>query len=236
MNRYIEQQTDGELWIRELNDRVSPASSVLSGLYLKYKTINSTFYSELTSNKILRFDIFNDVVFLETTSASIFEKFKYEDNSITSFNQSNLINIKTNINGVYLTNVDYWYDENNNEISFVEIIPNVSEIFNGISFNIILKKFDCNSGTIVKNFNQYAKLIFQEITSFSDFVFEYPKITYNSDTKTYNVSLISRIEGVFGLISTNIINVGDFKVSELNGFFTNRTINKDLSETYPVDL
>lgn len=233
MNRYIEQQNGGELWIRELNDKVYPASNLLSNIYSKYYPIDSTFYSELTSNQILRFDMFDDVIFIETASASIFEKFTYANDVVVPFNQKNLLNKKTNINNAYLTNVDYWYDEYKRTIYFVEILPK-DESINGISFDVIFKQFDCETGSIVKSFEQYTKLVFLESVSFSDFILENPKITYNSDTKLFNTSLVVRIEGVFGLLSFNIVNFGDFRINDLNGFFPNKTLNKSASETYKL--
>jgi hypothetical protein len=236
MNRYLENKTEGELWLRELNDRVSPAYTVLSSLYLKYQPINSTFYSELTSNKILRFDMFNDVVYLETASASVFEKFTYEDNYIKPYNQVNLINPKTNINNVYKTNIDYWFDEYDNDIYFGEILPKTNELFNGIAFEIIFKKYSCTEGTIVKTFQQYVKLVFNETVTFTDFILESPKLTYNSDSKTFNISLVARIKNEFGLLSINIIDTGYFTVKQINGFFPKNTINNNISETYPLSL
>jgi hypothetical protein len=234
MNRYLENKVKGELWMREVTNKVSPAYNVLSALYLKYENINPRFYSELVSNKIMKFDMFNDVVYLETEAASFFEKFIYEDSSIRPYNQLNLINVKKNINDNYLTNLDYWYDERKRSIYFGEIYPLSTEIFNGISFHINFKKFNCFTGTIEDSLKQYVKIQFIKPVYFNAFNFEYPKLTYNADTKTFNLSLVSRISGTLGLMSVNIMNTSSFYIEKIDAFFPHNSVDLSSSETYSL--
>jgi hypothetical protein len=115
MSIYYDKQVPGEIWLRDLGNNVTAGNKVLSSIFLKYKNINETFYSELTSNKINRFDVIFDTIFIETTSGFIFEKFYVDSGSIVPFNQINFFNFRKN------TTVDYWYSENKNKIFFTEI-------------------------------------------------------------------------------------------------------------------
>ena len=58
MSIYYDKQVPGELWLRDLKNNVDSASNILSSVYLKYKNVNSTFFSYLISNQITRFDLF----------------------------------------------------------------------------------------------------------------------------------------------------------------------------------
>jgi len=236
MNSYYNKQIPGELWLRDLSDNVSPAHEVLSSIYLKYQTINNSFFTELTSNKINRFDVIYDVIFLETKSGYIFEKFYIDTNSqIKPYNQLNLFNTRKN------TTTDYWYSETANKIYFVELFYTQPSIFvqnNTFDFNLIFKSFDCFTGKVSVILLKKINLVYTYSEGWREsehsFVLENPKLTYNSDTKTFNVSFILRnSKGSFGLMSLNILDLQIPQVSEVNGFLPFFVI--DANNSYVTD-
>jgi len=248
MSLFYNTQIPGEMWIRDLKDNVSPASNVLSAVFLKYKNINSNFYSELTSNNIMKFDVFYDTFFIETHTGYIFEKFYIEDMEVKPYNQINLFNYKKT------TSVDYWFDENKNKIYYTQIYctkdiseedffnivsidetdlytinnEDIIDIFsseesntNYFNFVLIFKVFDCNTGLSKLLLLDEIKLKYTDKIdwNYDNFYIENPKITYNSDTKNFNISFINRNSKYsFGLISINILNSDMPYITEVNGF------------------
>lgn len=215
------------MWMRDLKDNVTSASSVLSAVYTKYQNVNSTFYSELTSNTILRFDLFYDTFFIETHLGYIFEKFYIEDDQVKPYNQLNLLNYKKT------TSVDYWFDEKKNKVFYTEIYcyDNIYEDplnENYFNFVLILKSFDCNTGLSKLILLDLIKIAYTDQIDWQNdhFYVENPKLTYNSDTKTFNVSFIIRNSKFsFGLISINVLNAETPYVTEVNGFLPYMTID-----------
>ena len=76
MNKLLQNQIFGEMWMRTPSGKILPYNIALSSLNLKYNSINPNFNFELTNNLINRFDFFYDVIFIETNSGYIFEKLK----------------------------------------------------------------------------------------------------------------------------------------------------------------
>ena len=116
MSIYFNKQLPGQLWLRDLTNNVSSAYNMLSSVFTKYKTINNSFYYDVSTNNINRFDVINDTLFIETSSGYIFEKFYVDEYSVIQpYNQMNLFSTRKN------TTVDYWYNESQKEIYFTEI-------------------------------------------------------------------------------------------------------------------
>ncbi len=74
----------GEIWTRKNSQTVEPGTASLSSIYNQYKNIN--LYNELTSNRIFKIDTFFDTLYIETSTAVLFEKIDYDyiTNQITS--------------------------------------------------------------------------------------------------------------------------------------------------------
>ena len=217
MSIYYNKQLPGELWLRDLGDKVSPAYNVLSSIYIKYKAINNSFFFDLTSNNINRFDVIYDTLFVETSSGYIFEKFYVDYNSVIQpYNQINLFNTRKN------TTVDYWYSEPQKKIYFTEVFSASGLPVNNVfTFGFIFKSFDCNTGLASVVLLQNINLAYTSSINWvnSSFKIENPKLTYNPDTKTFNTSFILRNStGDFGLLSLNIIDLAVPQISEINGF------------------
>lgn len=230
MSIYYNKQIPGELWLRDLGNNVTAGNKVLSSIFLKYKNVNETFYSELTSNKINRFDVIFDTLFVETNSGFIFEKFYIDSGSIVPFNQINFFNFRKN------TTVDYWYSEQKNKIFFTEIAyvidTNKQPSDKYISFTLIFNSFDCNTGLPIPLIRKEIKIAYKSIENWDDnnFKLENPKITYNPDTKTFNVSFILRNSiNSLGLVSINISDKDAPEILKITGFLPYLVIDPDNS-------
>lgn len=233
MSIYYNKLVPGELWLRDLKNNVDSASNVLSAIYLKYKNINETFYFYLNTNQITRFDLFYDTFFIETPVGYIFEKFYIQDEQILPFNQINLFNSKKT------TNVDYWFDEKKNKVIHTEVYcyndPLKSPSDKYFDFILIVKSFDCTTGLSKNLVLDIIRLAYSSSINWNDtsFTVETPKITYNKDTKTYNISFILRNSvKTLGLVSLNLLDSDIPVVTEVNGFlpyFVQDTLNSGIS-------
>jgi hypothetical protein len=216
MNFYNETIYNGELWLRDTNDNVVSANNHLSGIYIKYRQSNPTFYNELTSNIIKKFDIFYDCFLIQNQIGFIFEKYKVQDSLIVPFTQTN--------NYFEDSYLDYWFDETKkkvyfitkNNTDFISPLPQDNKAF--IKFAFTLNVFDIKTGQIsmlideILNFDLFNPVNF----STSNGIFEDPKLTYNPDTNNFNISVIVRNDvNEMGILS---INLNEFEVKEVNSF------------------
>lgn len=248
MNSYNENNTPGELWIRTLDGNKNPASVSLSSVYLKYAPAYPSFYSELTSNQVKRFDTFEDCLFLETNSGYIFEKVYTDGGFYKPFNNTNLytpIYYKQTGSLIYGTSTDYWFDENSKKVYYGYILSldenkNFSDRF---SFVLVINLFDCLAGSIETVLFHRISLAFSSARNWSPFnaYIESPKITYNSDSGRFNVSFLFKNEArEFGLISINLaenhsIIYNKYKVEEINSYLPYFVIDENRLEEGPYD-
>ena len=220
------------MWMRDLSGNINPISSVLSSLYVKYNTIHKNFSNDIINNNIKRFDVFYDSIFIETVNGYLFEK-------IIINNNNNIQPIQNNNNFSPAGNypIDYWFDETDFKVYILEIKAGI-QTRNVFDFYVILNIFDCKTGQINAAYKHRIKLQFtggQSAIYFGDNndipIIETPKICYNRDTKTYNISFIFRNNNGYsidkgntiGIVSINIIKSGDFITNEINALvpFTN---------------
>ena len=214
-NKLIENEKTGELWLRFPTGTIQPAQQALSALYLKYEPIDNIFYNDLKNNQLRRFDYFYDVIFIETQRGFIFDKMdKSDDNILKSAN---------NDDRLFLTNAgykfpDYWLDEKNKKIY---ISCNRLKEWNSTSvkINVLISQFD------IKN-NIHGIKTSIDITLNTDYsglyrepIVEPTKITYNPDTKCFNVSFVSRGNNKeFGLFSIDLKKGKTLKIEQVNCF------------------
>lgn len=234
MSIYYDRLTPGELWTRNLKNNVDSANNSLSSIFYKYQSINSTFFSELTSNRICKLDVFYDSLFLETETGFIFEK-TFTDNNFTirPFNQINQFNLNLN------TRSDYWFDEQKNKIYFTQLgffgDPVKAQGEKYFVFVLFFREFNCTTGLTETLLEQEIKVAYTSASNWkdSDFSMETPKLTYNKDTRTFNVSFIIRntIKD-FGILSINILDINDIRISEISGFLPFMKIDPDNCSNY----
>jgi hypothetical protein len=85
----------------------------------------------------------------------------------------------------------------------------------------VFNSFDCTTGLLNHLILKDIKIAYKSIENWDDnnFTIENPKITYNPDTKTFNVSFILRNSvGAFGLVSINILDKDIPEISKVTGF------------------
>lgn len=216
---------EGEMWMRDSTGTIHSANSALINLYSKYETINQTFYNELISNQIKRFDFFYDVIFVETQSGHIFDKIEIINDKIHPVSLDNRF--------LPYSYSDYWLDESNKKIyNTINKIDNWS--LSSVQIGVLIEQFD-----IVRNlFN--LKLYYQIDINFNQNIYqvkpiiEPPKITFNADTDIFNISFILRGPNKeFSLLSTNINKQQFLELEEVNCFVpfaSSKNVNLNILE------
>ncbi len=233
MSLYIQSNNNGELWLRNAVGKIESANEILSSIYLKYSEIeeSSNFYQELNNNQITRFDVFYDCIFVETKSGCFFEKIDVDENrSLVPYTKTYFYNPKKT------TQIDYWFNEYQRKIYFTDINL-VSILENAFVFDVSLKEFDCESGNTSLKMNERVELYFLTAESWFDFIpkIENPKLTYNPDTKNYNVSFVFRSKiGQFALLSLMIKFDKEFKIFKVDGIVPFATLDKTKSKNYSI--
>jgi hypothetical protein len=233
MSLYIQSQNTGELWLRNSIGKIESANELLSAIYLKYSDIpeSNSFYNELNSNQITRFDIFYDCIFIETKSGCFFEKIDVNENrSLIPYTKTYFFNSKKT------TQIDYWLNEYHQKVYFTDI--NFVTISGPtFTFDVSLKEFDCQSGNTTLKMNERVELHFSTVETWFDFVpvIENPKLTYNNDTKTFNISFVFRSKtGQFALLSLMIKSEETYKISKIDGIVPFATLDHNLSKNYSL--
>lgn len=227
MNKLIENQISGEIWMRTPSGKILPSTDALSALNLKYSTINSNFYSELSSNQIKKFDFFYDVIFIETASGYIFDKLSKSENVLIPENNDNRLTLKSNIK----SNPDYWLDEVNKKIYVVD-----NEIkywtSTSVKINVKIKQFDIIKNLYSTKFSYDIELIYSNNIITKKPTIEPCKMSYNVDTRCFNVSFILRgNDEEFGLISSTLKKNQNLVIDNINcllPYTTVQEINSDV--------
>jgi hypothetical protein len=227
---YEKNRQEGELWVRTPNNSIVPAQEALSEVFLKYKNVSSelseqdssgrTIYQDLMEgNFFLRFDMIQDVLFVETPRGNIFDQIVVENNKILPRNQDN--NFTTSLLSKRLTFPDYYFDENNKKIYIVTNKIEEYENLNGLKLGYIIEEFDMNSSVL--DVKYYFKVFFNfNIKNFYKIlpIVEPLKLSYNRFTKTFNISHICRgPNNEFGLVSINVLKDQNLNVNSINAFF-----------------
>lgn len=215
MSNFLENFETGEMWLRYPSGLLYPAPSALSSLHLKYAPINANFYAQLKNNEVLRFDNFYDTIFIETKSGHVFDQIIFEDNSFVPVNMDNRF-METENSYIFL---DYWLDEKNKKL-YTSINQYNTTSLSSVQIGIIMEQFD-----IIKNtFN--LKLFYEISVNFGSNIYsktpilEPIKLTYNVDTRKFNISFILRgPNNELGLISSNVAKYEYLTVEETNCVF-----------------
>ena len=227
MNKLIENQTSGEIWMRTPSGKILPSTDALSALNLKYSTVDPDFYFELINNEIKRFDFFYNVIFIETASGYIFDKLTKNENVLIPENNDNRLTLKANME----SNPDYWLDEINKKIY---VVNNELSAWNSSSanLNITIKQFDITKNLYSTKFSYNLNLNYCDFSGLTkEPIMEPCKISYNIDTKCFNVSFILRgNNNEFGLISTTLKKNQNLVIDSINCLLPYTTLQEITSE------
>jgi hypothetical protein len=249
---YEKNRQAGELWVRTPNNLIVPAQEALSQVFLKYKNVSSelaeqdssgrTIYQDLMDGTFfLRFDMIQDVLFVETPRGNIFDQIVVENNKILPRNQDN--NFTTSLLSKRLTFPDYYFDENNKKIYIVTNKIEEYQNLGGLKLGYIIEEFNMNSSIL--DVKYYFTVFFNfNIKQFYDTlpIVEPLKLSYNRFTKTFNISHICRgPNNEFGLVSINVLKDQDLNVSSINAFFpfqdtTNVEYESIIQKKLTIDL
>jgi hypothetical protein len=213
---YNDQLNNGSLWLRNSESSIETSSLCLSSVFSKYEKININFYNNLKDNNIKNFEVFYDVIFVETDNGYIVEKIYVDenDNKIYPLNNNNFLTLTRN------TITKYWFDEKNLKIYFFDVIFDTQET-NSLSFVFTLKEFDCKTGFLFLKLNE---LIYLELINSIDWglkvpLVEPPVVSYNENTKCYNFSFLFRNNNLdIALMSLMIDNKKELELTDINAF------------------
>lgn len=267
MLKFQNHSIPGELWLRDIKGDKQTASSLLSSVYLKYYSLNpvlsnrnvfevynrtpnlyDSFYRDLTSNQITRFDVFYDSLFIETQSGCIFEKIYLDGDQIKPFTLADSLTIKHTAKPNFLaydSGIDYWFNEVTNKVYYT-YISNLDENKNfedRFNFVILLNEFDCETGLIQTVLFWKVQIAYTDSINWDarDCIIEDPKITFNSTSQTFNISfLLKNTIKQFGLISINVKKsdlptLGDYAITEVNAYLPYFKTDAANCEAYPYD-
>jgi hypothetical protein len=211
--------------MRTPSGKILPSTDALSALNLKYSTTNPDFYFELINNEIKRFDFFYNVIFIETESGYIFDKLTKSENILIPENNDNRLTLKVNME----SNPDYWLDEINKKIYVVDNTLN-SWNSNTVNLNIKIKQFDITKNLYSTKLSYNLNLkYYNNITK--EPIIEPCKISYNIDTKCFNVSFILRGNNdEFGLISNTLKKNQNLVIDSINCLLPYTTLQEITSD------
>ena len=213
--------------MRTPSGKILPSTDALSALNLKYSTINPNFHFELINNEIKRFDFFYSVIFIETASGYIFDKLSKHENVLIPENNDNRLTLKVNME----SNPDYWLDEINKKIY---VVNNELSAWNSSSanLNITIKQFDITKNLYSTKFSYNLNLNYCDFSGLTkEPIMEPCKISYNIDTKCFNVSFILRGNNdEFGLISTTLKKNQNLVIDSINCLLPYTTLQEITSE------
>jgi hypothetical protein len=230
MSLYTQSQVSGKLWLRNILGNIESGSNVLSSIYQKYSS-QTEFYQQLIENQIKKFDVFYDCIFVETDSGYFFEKIDVdEEMSLLPYTKYFFFNPKKT------TAVDYWLDEFEQKIIFCDI-QFITIANSTLVFDLYLNDFDLNTGITRLKLHERFDFKILNNSNWSNFTpeFETPKITFNPDTKNYNVSFVFRgKQKEFALMSVMIRKVNKFTVFKVDGIVP--FINLDLENSNHFSL
>jgi hypothetical protein len=230
MSLYNQDQTTGKLWLRNVIGNIDSANNVLSAIYAKYSQ-ETQFYNELINNEIYRFDVFYDCIFIETESGCFFEKINVDENfSLLPYTKFFFYNTRKT------TPVDYWFDEVQNKVFFIEI--QYESILNEtFKFILYFYEFDLITGITNLKLKNRINLKLKNSPIWSNFTpeIEKPRLAYNIDTKNYNVSFVFRgKEKQFALLSIMLRKETDFIITKIDGIAPFITLDPENSTFYSI--
>lgn len=195
---YEKRQAIGEFWIRNTNNYIQPASTILSGFFDNYAYITQNPPLSDEIYQIQNFEIFYDTLLVKTPNYILTNKisFDYDTGSIDfDINNIHVINLQENNNRNKFAG--HWFFEFDKSITLALLVSSISAIYPRL-YNLDL---DSNDLTIIYNTptNDTNSLSVLSLTSIED-----PLFTYNNATQNYNMVFIGYSQNYESFILNNI--------------------------------
>jgi hypothetical protein len=227
---YNDQINTGNFWTRKTNKDIESLTETFSAIIAKYEVINKPFYEDLINNSVLNFDIFYDILFLETETGYIVEKFYYENDKIYPYNNNNFFTSAKS------TSTKYWFDEYNLKLYFFDILFQEQNI-DSLEFIFYMKEFDCKTGLMFLILQEkfYLKLNRSSNWGRRIPVIESPVVSFSDYTNTFNVSFLFRNNNLnICLMSLMIENKKEIEITKINAFIPFASV--DMENSYQISL
>lgn len=205
---FFTQNLNNKFFIRSSEGEITLGSDFLKNILHKYD--NFLFSEEINSSALLKIDCFLDSILIETQNFFLIEKI-FQNSPASLPEPYNLFdNLFTKEN--YMT--DYWYDEKNKKILSCFLRKNNN------NFSLLIRESSLSSGQ--------TSTILQETLNITNFPNSWiwdeislnsVKITYNKDTRIYNISFLVKTTENWGIISVFLYEDPSLKIKESNGVF-----------------
>jgi hypothetical protein len=223
----------GSFYFRSSNSSaLLPVSAALSGIFVKY----TPDILEEVNNKIVNFDMFYDLLFIETENYVFFEKLYYDFASGSIYGNARADTIIYKGDNREFEDISLpWLNEAKKELFFVK-----TSLFNNLSCSnqkIIYPEIytvDINSGDVVKLYPSSKHVTREDVNTYSlteidphvkinIIETEKPLINYNDETNYYVISFLGKdVSNLFYVYRTSFKYIADKLEIVENNFFKPR--------------
>jgi len=223
----------GTIYFRNNNSSIlQPLSAALSGVFIKY---NQDVLNEVNDH-VVSFDMFYDLLYIETENYVIFEKlyFDFESNIIFGNARADTVIYKGDHRDFEDVSLP-WFNEKSKELFFVK--TNLFYQLSCTTQKIIypeIYKVDINSGDVIKLYPFNRQLSLEDVFTYSIVEVdrdvkiniintEKPLVNYNDDTNYYVISFLGKdISNLFYVYRTSFKYIADKLEIVENNFFKPR--------------
>ncbi len=219
-NIWTQHSIPGELWIRDLIGNIAPPSELLSRV-IDTNSSNIEITNDITSGRILNFDIFYDTLLIQTPSNIVFERLNMD------FDDGEIYSIADNSSTYNCNSSEFagaWLNEKDKLVTFAYMSGNYP----------IIHQLDIDNSNYRTLFGPNSNLENWQIELES---FSTPKLTYNTIQNTFNITFkaVSASQEVlivsnFNYEDTYILNSKDVKVIPMDSL-----LDKELIATTSYD-
>jgi len=223
----------GSFYFRNNNSStLLPVSAALSGVFIKY---NSEIREDV-NNRIINFDMFYDLLFIETENYVLFEKlyFNYEDNMLYGNARADTVIYKGDHRDFEDISLP-WLNEARKELFFVKttlfhdlscsnqkiVYPEIYTV--NINSGDVVKLYPFNKHVTREDVNTYSLIETDPYVKINIVETEKPLINYNDDTNYYVISFLGKdVSNLFYVYRTSFKYIVDKLEIVENSFFKPR--------------
>ena len=205
---FLSQNLNGKFYIKSSDGEITIGSVFLKNILHKYD--NFLFTEEINSSAVLKIDCFLDSILIETQNFFLIEKI-FQTSSTKFPEPYNLFN---NLFAKENYIIDYWYDEKYKKILSCFLRKNSN------NFSLLVRESSLLSGQTSTILEETLNITnFPNSWIWNEIFLNSVKITYNKDTRMYNVSFLVKNTEKWGIISVLLYEDPTLKIKESNGVF-----------------